>query len=174
MSIDLESAPTMNLTRGDEHARIEKLAGKWSGVARTWIDPAKPPVEAKFSGVAKLLLGARFLRFEYTTSLDRTPIAGELILAFERDEGRWAAAWIDSFHTGSAILVSHGIPKSAKISVFGEYYVKGVPQRWGWRTEIEDEGGLHIRMFNVSPERKEELGVEIELKKTKPKARKRR
>src|SRR5687767_13942349 len=119
MKVDLESAPTLTLTRGNEHDRIALLAGAWGGIARTYLDPAKPPVESKFAGTAKLLLGGRFLRFTYKTSLDRNPIAGELTLAFEREEGRWATAWIDSFHTGSAILVSHGVPKEAKISVFG-------------------------------------------------------
>ncbi len=171
MKIDLESAPTMSLTRGNEHERMALLAGAWSGVARTWLEPGKPPLEEAFKGTAKLLLGGRFLRLAYTTSLNRTPIAGELTLGFERDEGRWATAWIDSFHTGSAILVSQGVPRESQISVFGEYYVKGVPQRWGWRTVIEDVGGLVIRMYNVTPERQETPGVEIVLGR-KPKGAK--
>lgn len=166
LSIDLTNAPTLTLTRGDEHERLARLAGAWTGVARTWLDPAKPPAENRFTAQAKLVLGGRFLRVEYRTSLGGTPIAGELILAFEREEGRWATAWIDSFHTGSAILVSHGLPRADSISVFGEYFVKDHP-RWGWRTAIDDAHGLRIRMYNVTPDKQEDLGVEIELARVK-------
>ena len=172
--IDLTNAPTTVLTRGDEHERLAKLAGSWTGVVRTWLDPTKPPAENEFTASAKLVLGGRFLRIEYRHALDGTPIAGELIVAFEREEERWSTAWVDSFHTGSAILFSTGVPRTDGISVFGEYFVKGHP-RWGWRTNIHDDrpGELIVRMYNVSPEKQEDLGVEIELRRA-PGGRKRK
>ena len=173
--IDLTNAPTLVMSLGNEHDRLAAFAGAWTGVARTWLDPKQPPSENPFSGTAKLVLGGRFLRFEYRTELDGTPIAGELILGYERDEGRWATAWIDSFHTGSCILSSHGLPKDTVISVFGEYFVKGAEERWGWRTVFDESEGFRIRMYNVSPERQEDLGVEIVLKSgKKAKAKKRK
>ena len=94
--------------------------------------------------------------------------------------------WHEMAHVFTLEASNHFVPRwfSEGISVFGEYFVKDHP-RWGWRTAFEEEEGegLKIRMYNVSPERQEDLGVEIELsrgrkrsttkRRTKPRSAKR-
>ena len=174
MSTDPANDSTLLAVHGDEHDRLAALAGDWRGISRVFLDPSKPPLEDGFRARAAMVVGKRFLRIAYDTALGGKPATGELLVAFERDEGRWAASWVDTFHTGSAILFSHGVPSHDRgpVSVFGTYFVKGVPERWGWRTELDDgAGGLVIRMFNVSPDRHEDLGVEVVLSRAS-KARK--
>jgi hypothetical protein len=98
------------------------------------------------------------------------PIAGELTIAYEKGDRLFRLSWIDSLHTGGAILVSESKPvadggAAAAIRAFGTYFVGEGQPRWGWRTELHDEtdGGLRVRMFNVMPDGEESIGVDIEL-----------
>lgn len=166
MRIDLETARTAAFEPDAEHRRLARLAGEWKGRARTWLDPAQPALEAPWEGRIGLILGERFARFEYASSMADAPFAGELVLAFESGERVWRTTWIDSFHTGSAILVSSGAASEGPISVRGSWFAGADQPLWGWRTELDDgvDGELTIRMYNVTPEGKEALGVEVLLR----------
>jgi hypothetical protein len=63
---------------------------------------------------------------------------------------------------GDALMTCEGAPGSnGSIAVAGSYAAPPGPD-WGWRIEIgpEREGGLSLRMFNVTPEGREDLAVE--------------
>lgn len=169
MDLNLETEPTKAYTPDAAHQRLARLAGVWKGSARTFIDPAKPPLEAAWEGRMALVLGGRFLRFEYRSELFGSPLAGELLLAFEAGEALWRSSWVDSFHTGTAILVSvgDGGPEAQPVSVRGSYFAAPGHPHWDWRTELHDgeAGRLTLRMFNVSPEGQEDLGVEVVLQR---------
>lgn len=170
--VNLETEPTKPYTPDDAHARLARLAGSWSGVAKTYLDPTKPPLEARWEGRMGLVLGGRFVRFEYRSELQGTPLAGELLVAFESGEQLWRTTWVDSFHTGTAILVSTGSggAGAAPVSLVGSYFAAPGHPHWGWRTELDDREReqLLIRMFNVSPEGQEDLGVDIVLRRAGP------
>lgn len=160
---------TSPYTPDPQHARLLRLIGDWQGTAKTWLDPSPsaPPVSAPWEGAITELLGGRFVQFDYRSSVNDTPIAGRLLIAFESSEGLFRTTWIDSFHTGTAVLVSVGKPGDADVDVLGAYFIaEGVPP-WGWRTRIDDsrDGELVIRMYNVKPEGEEKIGVEIALKR---------
>ena len=108
--------------------------------------------------------GAR--RFTYRSQLEGKPLAGELLIAYESGEKLYRTAWVDSFHTGTAILVSQGNDGGGPIDVSGRWFAGEGQGHWGWRTVIDDSvaGALGIRMFNISPEGQEDLGIEIALR----------
>ncbi len=117
-----------------------------------------------------MLLGGRYLRFAYVSRAMGEAIAGELTIAYERGDRVFRMSWIDSLHTGGAILVSESKPvadggAAGAISALGTFFVGEGQPRWGWRTELDDhtDGALRIRMFNIQPGEAETLGVEIEL-----------
>jgi hypothetical protein len=169
MTLNLETEPTKPYTPDAAHARLARLAGDWKGHARTFIEPGKPPMEAAWEGRMARVLGGRFLRFEYRSALFDAPLAGELLIAYESGEALWRMSWADSFHTGTAILVSvgDGSPDAQPVSVRGSYFAAPGHPHWGWRTELHDgeAGALTLRMYNISPEGQEDLGVEVVLKR---------
>lgn len=176
-AMDLTTAPTGPFSPTDVHARLARLAGRWSGTARTYADPSNPEAaeSAPWEGTIEMLLGGRFLRFAYTSSAMGQPIAGELTIAYEAGDRRFRMSWIDSLHTSPAILVSEGATAAEgaspqAISAFGTYFAGEGQPRWGWRTELDDhEGGaLRIRMFNVQPGEEETLAVAIDLTRAAP------
>lgn len=168
-AVNLETEPTKPYTPDAAHARLARLAGSWSGVAKTYLDPTQPPLEARWEGRVASVLGGRFVRFDYRSEVQGTPSAGELLIAFESGERLWRTTWIDSFHTGSAILVStgEGGEGAAPVNVRGSYFAAPGHPHWGWRTELHDSdpAQLVIRMFNVSPQGQEDLGVDIVLRR---------
>lgn len=149
-----------------EHERMQKWAGAWTGEALTFIDPEKGPEKATWRGQLELLFGGRFAEFVYAGEVMGKAHQGRLLIAFEKDEANWRMCWLDTFHTGTTLLVSNGPKTDGEISVKGDYFVTGHP-RWGWRTAIDDsrDGELLLRMFNNAPGGDEELAIELLLKK---------
>jgi hypothetical protein len=167
--MDLEHAATTPFDAGDEHRRLAALVGDWRGSARTWLDPTRPPSEAPWEGRIVLLLGGRYARHEYRSSVDGKPIAGELLIAYERGERLWRMTWIDSFHTSPAILVSTGVPGERAMRATGTYFAAEGHPRWGWRTELDDPEGdtLRVRMINIEPDGREDRAVELTLERAR-------
>lgn len=167
MSVNLETEPTAPIEAGPEHQRLAKLAGSWRGSAKLYFEPGKLAGEAPWEGRIALLLGGRFARFEYRSSMEDKPTAGELLIGFEKSEKMWRTSWIDSGHTGTAILVSSGPQSTGAISVKGTWYPGGGNPPWGWRTDFDDarDGELALRMYNITPEGEESLGVDIVLRR---------
>jgi Protein of unknown function (DUF1579) len=151
-----------------DHHRLQRLVGDYGGTAKTWLEPGKPPAEAPWEGRIESILGGRFVRFEYQSSLFGDPFAGMMILGLEKDREQYQFTWIDSFHMGTGTMLSTGpaVPAGEPINVRGTWYVKQTDETWGWRTEIDDsgEGTLVIRMYIATPAGEEALGVEIALK----------
>lgn len=156
-------APTKPLPESPVHARLSRWVGRYEGTAKTYLEPGKPPLEAPWQGEIQPLLGGRFVAFDYRSELFGDPFAGLMLVGFERDKAEFQVTWVDSFHTGTATLLSVGPEGQGAIDVKGRYYVKQTHEYWGWRTEIHDdqEGALTIRMFNATPDGQEMLGVEI-------------
>lgn len=169
MAIDLETVPTKKRELNPEHARMAQYAGDWKGTARTIFEPGAPPIEAQLDLHAATILGGRFLRFEYRSTVQDDPIAGELLVGFEIGDPHWTMAWADSFHTGTAIQLHQGPPvgEGEPISAKGTYFVGPEHPRWGWRIELHAprDNGFVLRMFNATPEGSEALGVEITLRR---------
>src|SRR6476660_4305661 len=110
--MDLSAAATGPFSPTDVHARLARLAGTWAGTARTYADPSDPDAAevAPWDGTIAMLLGGRFLRFAYASRAMGQPIAGELTIAYEKGDRLFRMSWIDSLHTGGAILVSESKP----------------------------------------------------------------
>ncbi len=165
--IDLRTEPTKPYPADDAHRRLAGFVGGWKGRVRTIMDPEAPPLESPWEGEVTPLLGGRFVRVTYRSSAQDVPTAGELTFAFEAGEKLWRLSWIDSFHTGTAILtsVSGPSPGEGPISARATWFAAEGQPHWGWRTEVFDPEGEAwiIRMYNVSPEGAEQLGVEFAL-----------
>ncbi len=170
--MDLSTVATGAFAPTDVHARLARMTGRWTGTAKTYADPCNPDAAevAPWEGTIEMLLGGRFLRFAYVSRAMGEPIAGELTIAYEKGDRLFRMSWIDSLHTGGAILVSESKPvpdggAAKAISALGTYHAGEGQPRWGWRTELDDQtdGALRIRMFNIVPGAEESIGVEIDL-----------
>ena len=52
--------------------------------------------------------GGRFMLYEYEGSLGGEPLQGAAIYGYNQAKEQFEAAWVDSFHNGSALMYSVG------------------------------------------------------------------
>lgn len=137
------------------------MHGKWRGTTSTWFDPLKPPEESPTDARVELLLGGRFVRLTYASSVMGARHAGEMTLGYADEH--FTIAWIDSFHTGSAITPLVGEPRKDAISCLGSYAAG--TETWGWRiaVSITDKGALLVEEWNLSPAGQEDRAIEMRL-----------
>jgi hypothetical protein len=151
------------------HLQLSRMVGEWNGTSRVWFDPAKLEDESPISGTMRLLLDGRFVLHEYKTTFRDQPITGMAIYGYNIDLQKFQCAWIDSFHSGSAIMFSEGNKGDQSINILGSYaYIApDIEQYWGWRTTVEmvNDAELVITAFNISPEGEESRATEIVYKK---------
>ena len=126
--MDLSTAATGPFSPTEFHARLARLAGRWKGTAKTFADPSNPDAaeSAPWEGAIEMILGGRYLRFTYASQAFGQPIAGDLTIAYEKGDRLFRTSWIDSLHTGGAILVSESKPVAegavaAPISALGTF-----------------------------------------------------
>lgn len=146
------------------HAVLAAMEGGFTGSARLRFEPDVLHGQEPVTGTVELLHGGRFAQHRYATPIDGTDHTGQALIGCELDRDLWQVAWIDSFHTGTAMVVLEGPAGTdlATIGVLGRYHVPNT-EPWGWRTTFEPgEDALVVCHFNVSPRGEESLAVRFD------------
>jgi hypothetical protein len=87
---------------GPEHAKLQPLVGNWTYTAKFWMDPSKPPLEAKGTIERKLVLGGRFLeeRVEGTNFDGKPGFEGRGLVGYDNGQQKYTSTWACSNGTG--------------------------------------------------------------------------
>jgi hypothetical protein len=153
MAIDLGRAPTASFEPTAAHELMRSFAGQWEGPTQLWLEPGSAPEESTTELCAESVLGGRWLRLSYRGMAFGKPHAGEMLVGFHKDAREYEVAWIDSSHTGSAIMLSTGVAREdGVVDVLGSY--AAAEQRWGWRTRLRrpEPNTLSLEAFNIAPD----------------------
>ncbi|WP_031530169.1 DUF1579 domain-containing protein [Dyadobacter crusticola] len=144
------------------HQHIHAMVGKWEGVTKTWFEPGVLADESPMSGSIQPIHGGRFLLYQYQGTLSGEPFEGSATIGYDIGNEKFQVAWVDSFHMGTAIMLSEGESVEHGFSVLGSYGGPGIPVPWGWRTvvQLNDPDQLTISAFNISPEGQEDIATE--------------
>lgn len=138
------------------HHFLAKLVGNWRGTSKLWLEPGKLADEAPVVATIQLLLEGRFALYLYQGSIEGESQHGMFTFGYNTTLEKFEASWVDSFHTGTAIMFCIGAEKENGFSVTGSYPDPTGGPDWEWRTEvqlIEDE--LIITAYNIAPEGEE-------------------
>ena len=143
----------------EQHGRLQGLVGHYSGQTKTWLDPTALPEVTAGELHVSALFGGRWLRLEQLGTCMGKPHAGEMLLGFHKDGGEFELCWADSFHTGTAMMLSTGKPRPDGVIAVTGSYAAGA-ERWGWRTELHPGPQLTVRAFNITPAGEEFPAIE--------------
>src|SRR3990170_6176664 len=104
------------------HQALASMSGDWAGTTRVWFEPDQPPVmDVQQSGTLRSVLGGRFLLHEYRYGEGEQAGEGIALYGLHLDEDAYEAAWVDSFHTGSAIMFSTALAGGDGFKALGSY-----------------------------------------------------
>lgn len=151
-----------------QHRELGALAGHYEGTVRTHLDPEQPAVESEDTLYLEPMLGGRFLRMQWFGSVAGKPRQGELVLGYNVEAGEHELSWVDTFHTGSAILHFRGAPDSdGAIQVRGSFSAGN--ERWGFGLRFARVGEvLELRATVSSPQGVEKPAIECNFKPSHP------
>jgi len=144
------------------HQHIHAMVGVWEGMTKTWFEPTVVADESPMNGSIQPILGGRFLLYQYQGSMGGKPFEGSATIGYDINNGKFQVSWIDSFHMGTAIMLSEGSSVEHGFDVLGSYGSPDIPVPWGWRTVIQlsEPNQLTITAYNISPEGQEDKATE--------------
>lgn len=128
--------------------------GTFEGTNRLWLMPGTPAHVSP----AKLVVAAQ--RVSVIWAHEGTAHEGSLALAGPAPSCR--GDFTDTFHASTG-LVLHGRVDGAELRLYGTYPAGDGSPDWGWRIVVDwsAPGGFGLRMFNVLPDGREALAVDL-------------
>ncbi|MET3921742.1 DUF1579 family protein [Arthrobacter sp. UYEF20] len=131
---------------------LRPLLGSWRGTNRLRIMPTDDFKDSAATATVQVT-AAHFASVAYTWSDGESPQEGLLLLAGGASDAEPATAvWVDSWHTGRALMQFSGtVGGDGVLRLNGSYAAPTGPD-WGWQIHVEPgEGPGKITMHNVVP-----------------------
>jgi hypothetical protein len=138
---------------------LEGLIGHWSGESQLFLE--SDTFTSKTSAHIRQGIQGQFILVSYVWEFEGSRQEGLIIFNSGIGKAPTRANWLDSWHMRNDIMHCSGIrDKEGMVALLGSYSVPSSPN-WGWRIELELSGSddLELRMFNISPDCDETLGV---------------
>ena len=112
------AAEHMELSKaGEEHHRLEALAGTWDKEIKVWSAPGASPITLKATTVNTMILGGRFLKLESKGDMG---YEGLVLMGFDRRSKRYTQVGYDSFGTYYVTAAGTYDPSQNAIVMYGE------------------------------------------------------
>lgn len=147
---------------------LNRSKGKWKGTKKLWLAPGKSSSESEITACVSDSALGRCAVIDYIWTLKGERQQGHLVLNTDYGKGAVQAAWVDSFHMATGIMILKGeFTRPDTIDLTGSYPAPPGPD-WGWRMVISapDDHALNLINYNISPEGEEYLAIEVALKRS--------
>ncbi len=86
-------------TPGENHKRLDFLAGSWDTTVKFWMEPGKPPMESKATCQMKWILDGRFVEQKFEGDFGGMKFHGLGLVGYDNLQKKYTAAWVDNMTT---------------------------------------------------------------------------
>lgn len=93
---------------GEAHQMMAKSVGEWVTKSAFWAAPGAPPQTADGMVVNEMILGGRYLRSSFTSSMMGMPVQGVNTMGYDNAMEEYTSVWIDNLGTGSGYYRQNG------------------------------------------------------------------
>ncbi|WP_291992987.1 DUF1579 family protein [Candidatus Accumulibacter sp. ACC003] len=131
------------MTPGAGQKRLQAMIGTFDVAIRTWVDPAKPPIESSATSVSAWVLGDRYVQMMLAGDVQGQPFSGIGYIAFDNVSKLYQATWMDNGSTGM-IWYQGGFDASGKSATMQGSVpdpLTGKPSPVEMRMHVADDGG---------------------------------
>ena len=101
-------------TPDKNHEVFKKNEGKWNTEVKMWMTPDSKPIISHGTSEMKVILGGRYLKMVYRSSMMGQPFEGIQIMGYDRFQNKYVTFWIDNMST-AFFLTSGNLDESGKI-----------------------------------------------------------
>jgi Protein of unknown function (DUF1579) len=89
-------------TPGEQHKKLEPLAGTWELSVQSWMDPSKPPSASKATSEIKWIMGNRFLEETVKGEFAGMEFNGRNLIGYDNLRKKYTTVWISTMCTSIA------------------------------------------------------------------------
>jgi Protein of unknown function (DUF1579) len=147
---------------GAPHRLLASMAGSWTTMTKSWMEPGKPPMESAGTCEQKMILGGRYLYQEFSGDMMGMPFTGIGITGYDNHKQRYVSTWMDSMSTGIYFFegLSGADDKTITMECRADDPVRG-PMKWRSVTKILDHNTHRFKMYGTDKSDKEQKMMEI-------------
>lgn len=88
------------MTPGEPHKVLAAAEGKWKTESTMWMEPGAPAQTSTGEANIKMILGGRYQRMTYRSSMMGQPMEGEGTAAYDNAKKMFVNTWVDNMGTG--------------------------------------------------------------------------
>ncbi len=107
---------------GARHEHLAGMAGTWTTLVKSWMDPGAPPTESKGSTEFTMELGGRYLMQRFHGEMMGMPFEGLGYTSYDNVQKKFVSVWMDNMSTG--IMMSTGVedPSGKRVVYVGSMW----------------------------------------------------
>ena len=106
-------------TPGENHKRLDDMAGTWDATTTVWMEPGKPST-TKGTTEIKWVLGGRFLQQEFSGEMMGMPFNGMGFTGYDNFNKKYIGFWIDNSSTAMATMEGTADASGRVITMLGK------------------------------------------------------
>jgi hypothetical protein len=152
---------------GEGHKKLAPLAGKFSVVNKSWMDPSKPPEESTGTAERKWIMGDRYLQESYEGSFMGQPFTGMGIQGFDNVTKKYFGTWIDSMSTSATLSTGSASGNAIKYKGMMSDAMSGKEVPYSMNLAITDNDHHTLEMWGPGPGGKQVKWMELSYTRVK-------
>jgi hypothetical protein len=158
--------PNVDVPATPVQSPLACLIGEWTGATRTRFRPTDAFEPCEVKACMRWVANGTFVLYEYDGTFNGQAAHGAAFFGIDPESGEGSAAWVDSFHSSGAPMLSKGQAAPGELLNVATTY--GDPaEPWEWQTVITVDGpdAISILAYNIPHGRERYVAIETKLQR---------